>query len=87
MSEGRRFGATAEGRVWRERLTHSSLLQQARLVFDLATLGMLEEQAGDVPSSYLDALFMAAASGDTDDVLNRLFWSGEEGNGPRDTGH
>lgn len=87
LSEGRRFGATAEGRAWRERLINSSLLQQARLVFDLATLGMLEERAGEIPSSYLDALFMAAASGEADDVLNRLFWSGEEGDIRGDTGH
>ena len=41
---------------------------------------MLEERgSGDVPSSYLDALFMAAAGGDTDELLNRLFWRGEEG--------
>jgi hypothetical protein len=60
-------------------LINSSLLQQARLIFDLATLGMLEERAGEIPSSYLDALFMAAAGGDADGVLNRLFWSGEDG--------
>ena len=64
LSEGRHFAATPEGQAWRDRLVHSSLLQQARLVFDLTTLGMLEERAGEVPSSYLDALFMAAASGE-----------------------
>jgi len=79
LAEGRRFSDTSEGRVWRARLINSSLLQQARLIFDLATLGMLEERAGEIPSSYLDALFMAAAGGNADGVLNRLFWSGEEG--------
>jgi len=87
LSEGRRFGATAEGRVWRERLVESSLLQRARLVFDLSTLGMLEEGGGDVPSGYLDALFMAAASGDADEVLSRLFWSGEGGDVRGETGN
>jgi hypothetical protein len=79
VAEGRQFGATAEGRAWRERLICSSLLQQARLVFDLATLGMLEERGGGhLPSSYLDALFMAAGGGDTDALLNRLFWAADE---------
>lgn len=87
LAEGRRFGATDEGRAWRERLVYSSLLQQVRLVFDLSTLGMLDEGAGEVPSSYLDALFMAAASGDADQLLNRLFWSGEEGHDGEDTGN
>ena len=87
MAEGRRFAETPEGRAWRDRLVDSSLLQQARLVFDLTTLGMLEENAGEVPSSYLDALFMAATSGDADGVLNRLFWNGEEGSVRGDAGH
>jgi hypothetical protein len=79
VSEGRRFAATAEGRVWHQRLVNSALLQQARLVFDLATLGMLEErEGGSLPSSYLDALFMVAASGDTDALLSRLFWTGQD---------
>jgi hypothetical protein len=85
LSEGRRFAETPEGQLWRERLVHSSLLQQARLVFDLATLGMLEGDTGEMPSGYLDALFMAATSGDADAVLNRLFWS-EEHDAERDSG-
>lgn len=80
VAEGRRFGSTAEGRVWRTRLVSSSLLHQARLVFDLATLGILDEHGGDaLPSSYLDALFMAAAGGESDALLNQLFWSGQQG--------
>ena len=80
VAEGRRFSATPEGREWRDRLMHSSLLQQARLVFDLATLGLLQEQStGEVPSGYLDALFMVASGGDADELLNRLFWKADEG--------
>jgi hypothetical protein len=86
LSEGRRFASTEDGRLFRDRLVDSSLLQQARLVFDVATLGLLEERAGGLPSSYLDALFMAAASGDADGVLNRLFWSGEEDDSRGDKG-
>jgi hypothetical protein len=75
VREGRQFATTPEGRLWRERLAQSAVLQQVRLVLDLATLGMLEERGdSEVPSSYLDALFMLASGGETDAVLNQLFW-------------
>ena len=79
VAEGRRFADTDEGRGWRDRLTRSDLLRQVRLVFDLSTLGLLEEATSPtLPSSYLDALFMIAAGGDADAVLNRVFWSGSD---------
>jgi hypothetical protein len=79
VAEGRRFAETEEGRQWRDRLARSALLRDVRLVFDLSTLGLLEETAGaTLPSSYLDALFMIASSGDTDAVLNQVFWSGSD---------
>jgi hypothetical protein len=79
MAEGRRFAETNEGRAWRDRLVGSGLLQQVRLVFDLTTLSLLEEgTSAGLPSSYLDALFMIASSGDTDAVLNKVFWNGSE---------
>jgi hypothetical protein len=31
-----------------------------------------------MPSNYLDALFMLAAGGEADGVLNRLFWDRAE---------
>ena len=78
VSEGRRFAQTTEGARWRARLRGSSLLQQVRLVFDLSSLGMLQEgESDDVPSSYLDALFMIASSGDADGRLNQLFWQSQ----------
>lgn len=78
LAEGRRFAQTAEGGIWRQRLVNSSLLQRARLLFDFSTLSLLEDgQADRIPSSYLDAIFMAASSGDVDELLNRLFWSGQ----------
>ena len=79
VAEGRRFADTEEGRHWRDRLVTSALLREVRLVFDLSTLGLLEEGAGAaLPSNYLDALFMIASSGDTDLILNRVFWSGAD---------
>jgi len=84
VAEGRRFATTPEGAQWRERLVNSSVLQQARLIFDLTTLGMLEERGGgDLPTSYLDALFLLASGGDADTVLNRLFWDAEDDGGRR----
>lgn len=84
VAEGRRFGETAEGQALRERLAQSALLRQIRLVFDLATLGLLEEHPGaTLPSGYLDALFMIAAGGDADALLNRVFWrAAESSDGP-----
>jgi len=78
LAEGRRFGETPEGRLWRERLQNSSLLQRARLVFDLSTLGLLEEnEIPTFPSAYLDALFLAASSGNIDELMNKMFWRRE----------
>jgi hypothetical protein len=79
VAEGRRFAATDEGKVWHERLKGSAVLRELRLVFDLSTLGLLEEETGAVlPSTYLDALFMIASGGDADVILNRAFWSGPD---------
>ena len=87
VAEGRRFAATPDGAAWQARLAQSSLLQRARLVFDLTTLGLLEERPeGDLPSSYLDALFMASG-GEVDGLLNELFWGAREGGRHDDTGH
>lgn len=81
VAEGRRFAETPDGRQWRDRLVHSSLLAHVRLVFDLSTLGLLEEHApAALPSNYLDAIFMIAAGQDTDRVLNQVFWSRADGN-------
>lgn len=79
VAEGRRFAETEEGRVWRERLVQSALLRKVRLVLDLTTLGLLQEsRESTLPSSYLDALFMLGAGGETDAVLNKLFWTDED---------
>jgi hypothetical protein len=86
LAEGRRFGNTAEGHVWRQRLVNSSLLQRARLVFDLSTLSLLEEgEANHIPSAYLDAIFLAASGGDADQLLDRLFWKRGENDAHSDS--
>jgi hypothetical protein len=74
LAEGRAFAATEAGRVLKQRLEHSVLLQRARLVFDLTTLSMLEENPPDVmPSTYVDVLFMLGSSDRSDEILDRLF--------------
>src|SRR5262249_33684115 len=74
VAEGRRFGATAEGAAWRERLSHSPLLHRARLALEVGTLWMLEaEPRGSIPSAYLDALFLAASGPELETLVDRLF--------------
>ncbi len=74
IAEGRRFAETPDGREWRGRLTRSSLLHRARLAWETTSLWMLEEDPPSVlPSTFLDALFMAASSNDLEPLLDRLF--------------
>jgi hypothetical protein len=74
IAEGRRFAETPEGHRWERRLARSSLLHRARLVWEITTLWMLEEDPPHrLPSAYLDALFMAASSEELEPLLDRLF--------------
>ena len=84
LAEGRSFAETAEGRRWKRRLTRSSLLHRARLVWEVTTLWMLEQEpSGVLPSAYLDALFMSASSEELEPLLDRLFREAAE-EGDRD---
>ena len=79
VAEGKKFADTPEGSVWKTKLQKSRLVQAARLVFDLATLSLLEEDRDAIlPSTYLDILFMLASSGRSDAVLDRLFTASAE---------
>jgi hypothetical protein len=85
VAEGRQYAETAEGRQWRQRLTRSSLLHRARLVWEVSTLWMLEEEPPSVlPSAYLDALFMSASSEELEPLLDRLFREASDGSKPDD---
>lgn len=73
-AEGRRFARTPEGARWHARLRDSELIDRARLVFETASLWMLEHDEGGVmPSAYVDALFTAAAHPGMEPLLDRLF--------------
>lgn len=74
LAEGRKFAETVEGRRWKQRLEESALLHRARLVWEVTTLWMLEQEPPNVlPSAYLDALFMSATSEELEPLLDRLF--------------
>lgn len=74
VAEGERFATTAEGNRWKRKLQGSELLHRARLVWEVATLWMLEKDPpGALPSTYLDAFFQAASSPDSEVLLDRLF--------------
>jgi hypothetical protein len=74
VAEGRAFARTPEGKEWKRRLESSVLLHRARLILDLPGISMLESDSEDaIPSSYIDTIFMLAASDDPGDVLNHLF--------------
>jgi hypothetical protein len=73
-AEGRCFAETPEGSAWRARLEDSALLHHARLVWQIGSLSLLEEDPPEIlPSAYLEGLLLAAASGDPDALLDRLF--------------
>jgi hypothetical protein len=74
IAEGRRFAQTPEGEHWRRRLSRASLVHRARLVWEITTLWMLEEDPPHLlPSAYLDALCMAASSEELEPLLDQLF--------------
>ena len=73
VAEGKRFAETENGAEWKERLTKSSLFQRAQNVFQCATLWMLEDEPSqDLPSAYLDAVFMMAESPALEVLLQNL---------------
>ena len=64
-AEGRRFAETDEGKAWKERLVGSELVRRGRSVWEIATLGMLDENpARLLPTQFVDALCYAAGLSD-----------------------
>lgn len=73
LAEGRRFATTPEGAAWKTALAGSALVRNGRLLWDVLSLNLLEEEASTVvPSSYLEALFRAAASPDLEGLMRRV---------------
>lgn len=75
VAEGREFAKTERGADWSARLRDSDLLRQMRLVVQMTSLSMLEhaDEPDVLPSAYLEALFAASTSEESDELLNRLF--------------
>ncbi len=71
-AEGRRFAATPEGKQWAARLAGSDLMRRGRSLWEVATLGMLEERSTQMlPTQLLDALCHAVARPDLEPALAR----------------
>ncbi|HEY7371847.1 MAG TPA: hypothetical protein VIF57_06680 [Polyangia bacterium] len=73
VAEGRRFAQTESGARWRARLRGSALLNRAGLVWQTATMNLLDSDGTALPSSFIDAITMAASGPDRDALLARLF--------------
>jgi hypothetical protein len=73
LSEGRQFAATAEGQVWQARLAQSAMMQKARVVWDVTTLNVLEDDPNAiVPSKLLEAFVSASTKPDFERRLATL---------------
>lgn len=73
VAEGRRFAATPEGAEWKAALAGSDLVRNGRQVWDALALNLVEEEPSTVvPSTYLEALFQAAALPELEALLRRL---------------
>jgi hypothetical protein len=73
VTEGRRFGATPEGRRWHDELAGSELVRRGRVVWEVGTLNLLEENEETVlPSKLLDAIVYTAGVEALEPLLSRL---------------
>lgn len=74
VAEGRAYAETPEGAALRERLKGSELIRRGRVVWEVGTLNVLEEEPATVlPSKVMDALAKAASVPDLEPMLTRLF--------------
>lgn len=74
VAEGRAYALTPEGSALRERLAGSDLVRRGRVVWEVGTLNVLEEQPTTVlPSKVMEALAKAATVTELEPMLTRLF--------------
>ncbi len=74
VAEGRAFAETPDGAALRDRLAGSELIRRGRVVWEVGTLNVLEEEpATALPSKLMDALAKAATVPDLEPMLTRLF--------------
>lgn len=80
VHEGRRFAGTAEGKQWHARLASSDLIRRARVVWEVATLNLLEDDEQAVlPSKLLDTIVQASGLEGLEPLLSRLIENGVGG--------
>ena len=70
-AEGKRFAETEEGARWKRRLAGSELIARGRSVWEVATLGMLDESTRVLPTQFVDMLSYAAGLADLEPALAR----------------
>ena len=74
VAEGRCYAHTAEGRRWTERLAGSDLIRKGRVVWEVTTMKVLEEDAPNVfPSAYAEAFAQVTRQHPLEPLLSRLF--------------
>lgn len=74
VAEGRAFATTPEGQRWAALLTDSPLVQRGRMVWDVTTLRMLDDDPETVvPSTLVDAFVRTTAIATLEPFLSRLF--------------
>lgn len=74
VREGRRYAKTPEGAATREALARSELVRRGRVLWEVATLNVLEDQPeGVLPSKVVDAIARATRAPDLERMLARLF--------------
>jgi hypothetical protein len=73
VAEGRRFGRSREGESWKRRLEGSDLLRRARVVWEVASMKMLEENPSAVlPSAWIEAIAAVATRDQLEQFLSQL---------------
>lgn len=77
VAEGRRYASTEEGAALRASLADSPLMRRGRLVWEGASLNMLEEEGPVLlPTVLLEAVMAAATSDRLESLLSQLFAEG-----------
>jgi hypothetical protein len=83
VAEGRAYALTPEGAALRQRLAGSDLIRRGRVVWEVGTLNVLEEEPSTaLPSKVMDALAKAATVPDLEPMLTRLFRQRPDGGAP-----
>lgn len=73
VAEGRHYAQSEEGQVWKARLADSDLIRRGRFIWDAYSLdALLENEAGQLPTAWLDVIRAAVADQDLEAILSQL---------------